>query len=70
MKDMKDYVLIKLAHELADQEYIQPEHVKNALKWQKTSGGISMITLLRRNISKKKLSLKSSRRKKPSLRPR
>jgi len=39
MKDMKDQVLIKLAHELAAQGYIQPEHFKNALKWQKTSGG-------------------------------
>src|SRR4030042_6226905 len=39
MKDMKDYVLIKLAHELAAQGHIQPEHFKDALKWQKSSGG-------------------------------
>jgi|LQYC01.1.fsa_nt_gi type IV-A pilus assembly ATPase PilB len=39
MKNMKDHVLIKLAQELAAQGYIQPEHVKNALAWYKTTGG-------------------------------
>jgi type IV-A pilus assembly ATPase PilB len=36
---MKDHVLIKLAQELAAQGYIQPEHVKDALTWYKTTGG-------------------------------
>jgi len=39
MRDIKNQVLIKLAQKLTAHGYIQPEHFKNALAWQKASKG-------------------------------
>ena len=64
MKDMKDHVLIKLAHELAAQGYIQPEHVKNALTWQKTSGGDFYDYLVEKEYIKEEILAKFIAKKK------
>ena len=64
MKDMKDQVLIKLAQELAAQGYIQPEHVKNALTWRKTSGGDFYDYLVEKEYIKEEILAKVLAKKK------
>jgi len=61
---MKDHVLIKLAQELAAQGYIQPEHVKHALTWQKTSGSDFYDYLVEKEYIKEEILAKVLAKKK------